>query len=75
MDAGGEGQDMDLKSPMDFLEEVKIEKRMEILVYQILIQRSQFYFLLAEMPGVARVDHRTKCVSLVNCVVEKFHPP
>jgi hypothetical protein len=23
------------------------------------------YCLLAEMPGVARVDHRTKCVSLV----------
>jgi hypothetical protein len=24
-----------------------------------------FYNILAEMPGVARVDHRTKCVSLV----------
>jgi hypothetical protein len=24
-----------------------------------------FYYKLAEMPGVARVDHRTKCVSLV----------
>jgi hypothetical protein len=24
-----------------------------------------FYYLLAEMPGVARVDHRAKCVSLV----------
>jgi hypothetical protein len=23
-----------------------------------------FYILLAEMPGVARVDHRTKCVRL-----------
>jgi hypothetical protein len=24
-----------------------------------------YIILLAEMPGVARVDHRTKCVSLV----------
>jgi hypothetical protein len=28
-------------------------------------QEVMFYFSLAEMPGVARVDHRTKCVSLV----------
>jgi hypothetical protein len=43
------------------------------------------YIRLAEMPGVARVDHRTKCVSLVaisqnfetrNCWAGlKFHPP
>jgi hypothetical protein len=39
------------------------------------IHNYKLFFKLAEMPGVARVDHRTKCVSLVNFVVEKFHPP
>jgi hypothetical protein len=38
-------------------------------------QKLNYYVLLAEMPGVARVDHRTKWLSLVNCVVENFHPP
>jgi hypothetical protein len=33
------------------------------------------YYVLAEMPGVARVDHRTKCVSLVAISLTTFRNP
>jgi hypothetical protein len=37
-----------------------------ILYYKICgLHSYKLYSILAEIPGVARVDHRTKCVSLV----------